>query len=457
MNGTSTIRFRLTLLFCFALSGAMGLGYFAVNGWLQYTSMHESLNLTYALEAQVNDLNVYRFSEKTYKSLKKSRAQLKPEHREKALSDIIQAYADKSPRLLKKRTKFFLKNEVEYRSFARSKMAYWQDKILYFSVLSVGTLLSALLFAIFYINKSVFSPMQELSSKMNDFLHDKYTYQFSVPAPNEVGHLQATFNSLAQRVLANMDELTDLDRAKTEFLNIASHELRTPLTSIKGSLSLLQSGVAGELNESSQNLMNIAEIETDRLIRLINDVLDLAKIEAGRLPLEKDWTDLNQFSEEAVKSLDGLAQTAGVQLKTDALPKVLIDMDSDRIQQVLTNLISNAIKFSPQGGAVTVSAELLKDGMIKICVNDQGKGIAPEDIDRIFEKFSQASGPDNPLVKGTGLGLAIARAIVTEHGGDMGVQSAVGKGSQFYFTLPNWKMSEELVEDINYQSQGVAA
>ncbi|MCB1513158.1 MAG: HAMP domain-containing histidine kinase, partial [Hyphomicrobiaceae bacterium] len=178
-----------------------------------------------------------------------------PKHREDALSDVIQAYAEKSPALLKKRIQHFLKNEKEYRSYTRNMMTYWQEKILYFGILSAVTLLTTLFIAIIYIQNSIFTPLKDLSKKMNDFLHDKYTYQFSVPAPNEVGHLQATFNALAQRVLNNMDELTTLDRAKTEFLSIASHELRTPLTSIKGSLSLLQSGITGELNDASKNLL----------------------------------------------------------------------------------------------------------------------------------------------------------------------------------------------------------
>ena len=124
---------------------------------------------------------------------------------------------------------------------------------------------------------------------MMDFLVDRYSFQFSQPEANELGDLQRTFNSLAQRVINTMDELKRLDQAKSEFLSIASHELRTPMTSIKGSLSLLGTGMIGTVDPACMKLIKVAEIETDRLIRLINDLLDLAKIEAGKLPLASNW------------------------------------------------------------------------------------------------------------------------------------------------------------------------
>ena len=454
----SLIHTRLKFLFTLAVLAFLGLGYVSYSGWNKYTSMHESLNLTYALEETVINLNVNKYDQRLYQELKVHRAKLTPKHRADAMSDVIAAYAEKSPWLLKKRVDHFLKNEQEYRRYARNMMAYWQNRVVYFAALAAGSLLAVFLFSVFYIRLSVFNPLKDLARRMNDFLNNKYSYQFSVPDPNEVGQLHATFNSLAQQVLSNMDELTTLDRAKSEFLNIASHELRTPLTSIKGSLSLLQSGVAGDVNDSSKNLMNIAETETDRLIRLINDVLDLAKIEAGRLPLEKEWKPVQVVIAETVASLQGLASAAGVKLEAGELPHLEIEVDVDRIKQVLTNLISNAIKFSPENGVVTVTADIDAHGSVRLSVNDQGRGIAPEDIERIFEKFSQATGPDNPLVKGTGLGLAIARAIVAEHDGHIGVESTVGKGSQFYFTLTSWRIPGQDANSGNIKTtQGAVA
>ena len=152
---------------------------------------------------------------------------------------------------------------------------------------------------------------------MLDFLNNRYSYEFTTPDNNELGKLQTTFNMMAQRVLDQIQELQGLDKAKSEFLSIASHELRTPLTSIKGSLSLLKGGVAGDMNAETANLLGIALDETDRLIRLINDLLDLAKIEAGSFPLEKNWVSLQELAEHAAKTLDGFAKTANVKIKVE--------------------------------------------------------------------------------------------------------------------------------------------
>jgi signal transduction histidine kinase len=290
---------------------------------------------------------------------------------------------------------------------------------------------------------------------MMDFLVDRYTFQFSEPDAHEVGDLQRTFHSLAQRVINTMDELKSLDQAKSEFLSIASHELRTPMTSIKGSLSLLASGVMGKIDINALRLVKIAEHETDRLIRLINDLLDLAKIEAGKLPLQSQWHSWDSFAEGTTQTLEGLAHNANVAIRVAPEPGLEVFMDSERIQQVLTNLISNAVKFSPQKETVLITTGRTQQGELIVRVTDKGPGISPEDQDAIFQKFRQASSAANPLVKGTGLGLAIAKAIVEEHGGSIGVQSVLGTGSTFHFTLPKCRRSGETTSVTN--GQGNAA
>lgn len=210
----------------------------------------------------------------------------------------------------------------------------------------------------------------------------------------------------------------------------------------------MRSGVVGKMNEMAENLLTIAENETDRLIRLINDLLDLAKIEAQKLSLSQDWASFNDLVKVSLESLQGLAQQAGVNLRAEALPPFEAYMDRDRIQQVLTNLLSNAVKFSPKGSTVIVTAEVNEKQEITIEVRDQGRGIAPEDQDAIFQKFRQATNSKNPLVKGTGLGLAIARALVEQHGGEIGLRSVVGEGSTFYFTLPEWRFTGQKQTEI---------
>lgn len=457
MTSLTQTSFRLKGLFLVALISFGFCAYQTSLDWFELLRQQNAVVASYEMEEFLKEISNQSYKDSHYDELKQARTQLEPPHRAEAMSDIVQAYAEKSPSLLKKRVDHFLKNEREFRSYIKNQTQHLTQGVRYYAVLGTLSLLGLFLFSIYYIQLSIFKPLRSLAKKMTDFLNNKYSYQFSVPEPNEVGHLQATFNAMAQQVLANMEELKTLDHAKTEFLSIASHELRTPLTSIKGSLSLLQSGVAGPMNDTTKNLITIAETETNRLIRLINDILDLAKIEAGRLPLQKEWSGLIPLFQNTLNGLSGLATSAGVELKIHpSTPHVEIEMDADRVQQVITNLLSNAIKFSPKGGRVEVKAELEPGGLVKIMVTDQGRGIAPDDIDRIFEKFSQASSPENPLVKGTGLGLAIARAIVDEHGGEIGVQSVVGKGSQFYFTLPNWRKSQIHLEHEDFTT-GVAA
>ncbi len=439
-----SIRKRLATM-TFASTAVLGtFSYLAYDAFSSYSDLSNQVQESIMLEDLSVEIKNSSLNSNHIKVLQKHRENLKPPHRMEALSDVIQSYADRNSRLLNRRVDHFVANEREYRKFVQPQLPYYADRVKYFGILSLVTMALTLFGGLAYLNAGVFEPLRQLSQKMIDFLNDRYTYQFSVPAPNEVGNLQSTFNSLAQRVLANMEDLQSLDKAKSEFLSIASHELRTPLTSIKGSLSLLKSGVAGTMNEATNRLLSIAGNETDRLIRLINDLLDLAKIEARKLPLNKEWHSLDLIVKNAFEGLDGLAKTAGVQLVQTDPSRIKVLADKDRIHQVLTNLLSNAVKYSERGKSVDVEIEICEDQKIEIRVIDHGKGIAPEDQELIFQKFRQATSPKNPLVKGTGLGLAIAKALVEEHAGNIGVRSNPGHGSVFYFTLKDWALDNQI-------------
>jgi PAS domain S-box-containing protein len=228
----------------------------------------------------------------------------------------------------------------------------------------------------------------------------------------------------------------EIDRMKTEFVSTVSHELRTPLSSIKGSLHLLLSDPGLQLDDTQRRLIDISVKNTDRLIRLINNILDVSKIEAGRMTLELGSFRPAEFITMAVEGIRGFADSRGVGLVQevpDDLPALQVDFD--RMVQVVTNLLSNAIKFSPVGGRVTVAARDL-GGEVEIRVIDQGRGIAPQDMGRLFHKFQQLDGSTVREVGGTGLGLAICRGIVEEHGGRIGVESQLGAGATFIVTLP---------------------
>lgn len=337
-----------------------------------------------------------------------------------------------------------LNTESEYRRIVSKNIQFLEERVFYFGFLALGFLGMMSLFLGLFSQFSVFSPIGKLSKRMNDFIHNRFTYKFEVPPPHEIGQLQATFDAMAEKVLRQVDDLKSLDQAKSDFLSIASHELRTPLTSIKGSLSLLNSGVVGALPPKSKDLLQIASVETDRLIRLINELLDLTKIEAKKMPLQRSWFNSTAMLQTTIASLQGFAGSAEIQLTFECDETLWVSGDPDRIQQVLTNLISNAIKFSPKGGLVLAKAEIHEVKGVCFSVKDQGRGIAPEDQELVFEKFRQATGPDNPLVKGTGLGLAIAKGLVEQHQGSIGLRSQPGVGSTFFFFLPDWKWGRDL-------------
>ena len=228
----------------------------------------------------------------------------------------------------------------------------------------------------------------------------------------------------------------EIDRMKTEFVSTVSHELRTPLTSIKGSLHLLLSDDGLVLDETQRHLVDISLKNTDRLIRLINNILDISKMEAGHIHLDLELHRPLDFVEMAVDGIRGFAESRGIAIEsgvTTELPTVRVDFD--RMVQVVTNLLSNAIKFSPERGLVTVGARRA-GGDLEVWVTDQGQGIAPEDVGRLFRKFQQLDGRTVRAVGGTGLGLAICRGIVEEHGGRIGVDSRPGEGATFTVRLP---------------------
>ena len=232
----------------------------------------------------------------------------------------------------------------------------------------------------------------------------------------------------------DITERRELERTKDEFTSIVSHELRTPLTSIRGSLGLLESGALGTLPEKGQRMVEIAVDNTDRLVRLINDILDIERIDSGKIHMRKQETDAEELVGRSVEGLAQFALDAEVKLVADARP-VPVHADPDRVIQALTNLISNAVKFSPAGSAVRVSAVRQEDEVI-FEVADEGRGIPEEHLDSIFERFQQVDASDSREKGGTGLGLAICRTIVENHGGRIWVESVPGEGSTFAFSLP---------------------
>lgn len=237
-------------------------------------------------------------------------------------------------------------------------------------------------------------------------------------------------------VQEDITERRRIERIKDDFVSVVSHELRTPLTSIRGSLGLLAGGAAGEMTEGARSLLDIAATNCERLVRLINDILDMEKLQSGKMVFVPVPVDLAALVEQAVLSNRAYAQGFGVELRLGESMPGRVLADPDRLHQVLTNLLSNAARHSPLGGAVEVRVRR-SGGKLVVEVADHGTGIPAEFQPRVFEKFAQAEVPPNGRRGGTGLGLSISHAIIERHGGRIWFESAAGAGTTFSFELAN--------------------
>jgi PAS domain S-box-containing protein len=262
------------------------------------------------------------------------------------------------------------------------------------------------------------------------------------PLDAELTAASVTFDGrpAVQMLIRDVSDRRAVERMKDELLSVLSHELRTPLTSIRGSLGLLDGGVLGPLSTRGQRMIGIAVRNTDRLIRLLNDVLDVERMQAGRLVLEPRLCPVAELIELAVAEMRGLAERSGVQLLVGSVEGV-VEADADRLVQVLTNLLSNAIKFSTAGGQVRLSA-VVHGQQVRFSVADQGRGIPADKLEFIFERFHQVDASDARVKGGTGLGLAICKSIVDQHGGQVWAESRLGHGSTFYVELRGSQKSD---------------
>ncbi len=257
-------------------------------------------------------------------------------------------------------------------------------------------------------------------------------------------NLRYAYTDLEQKVTERTRDLAvankrleELDRLKSDFVSNVSHELRTPLTAIKGAVDLVLREVAGPLTEKQIHYLTRVRSNTQHLAGLINDLLDLSKIESGKIEVKSTRVSLGGLLHEVVETLRPVAAEKVIALEATILePSILVWADREKVNQVLMNLIGNAIKFTPAQGRVTVSAS--RDGKegVQVSVSDTGPGIAPHEAEKIFDKFYQIAQVGNAKPKGTGLGLAICRALVELHGGRIWVESEISGGSTFSFTLP---------------------
>ncbi len=281
----------------------------------------------------------------------------------------------------------------------------------------------------FFITRSITKPISVLIDKTREIANGVFKGDLHLSSPPEIKELSQAVNFMCDRLRA-------MDQMKADFFSMMSHELRTPLTSIKVGTDMLLHGSGGEITKEQKDILDIIARESQRLIGMVNSILDLAKMEAGMMVFHFNPTDMMPLIHQAIAEIKPLAMGKEIRLQMEnpqSLP--MIKMDRERMLQVLRNFIGNAIKFTPRGGQITVSA-VPKEGILEVCVKDTGPGIPKENLTIIFEKFQHAPLQRSNSMRGSGLGLAIAKHIITAHGGKVWAESGPGQGSSFFFVLP---------------------
>jgi len=287
----------------------------------------------------------------------------------------------------------------------------------------------------FAISWSLVGAVTAMDASLGQIASGDFSRRVDIPNRDELGALAANLNRMNDELGRLYRELEAASRHKSEFLANMSHELRTPLNAIIGFSEVLDDRLFGELNDKQAEYIRVILTSGRHLLSLINDILDLSKVEAGRMELDLGTFNLRMALENALTLIRERAVRHGLALEL-TVDETLGDVVADerKLKQVLLNLLSNAVKFTPEGGRIDVRA-LPADGTIEVSVTDTGVGVAPEDQDAIFEEFRQV-GHASRKREGTGLGLALARKFVELHGGRLWVKSEVGRGSSFTFTLP---------------------
>jgi len=252
---------------------------------------------------------------------------------------------------------------------------------------------------------------------------------------DEIAELGNAFNETTSALAKLHNERLEIDNAKTEFLSITSHELRSPMTPMKAQLQMLQQEYFGKLTDKQKEGVEIIIRNADRLDNIIVDFLEISRIEAARLKFNFKMTDISKTIDEIIKFMDGFAKEKNIELVVEMEDLPMIEVDPDRLSQVLRNLINNAIKFSPENSKIITSAKF-KDNYIHFSVQDFGCGLNSENQIRIFEPFYQVESANKRRFGGTGLGLAICRGIIESQKGKIWVESQLGRGSKFSFTVP---------------------
>lgn len=287
----------------------------------------------------------------------------------------------------------------------------------------------------FFVSRSISKPITELYNAAKEFEKGNFEIRTNIKTHDEIAKLGEAINLSAQALGKIEKERKQLDKAKSEFLSMTSHELRTPITPLKAQIQMLQQQYFGRITEKQKKSLTIVLKNTERLSKMIEDFLEISRIEAARLKFNFKKINVNESIDETVQLMFGFAKEKNIKITTNIDEIPVTEMDGDRVGQVLRNLMHNAIKFSNNNSTIEIGAKV-KGEYIIFYVKDNGVGISPQDQIRIFEPFYQSEETVCREHEGTGLGLAICRGIVESQKGKIWVESTLGEGSTFYFTFP---------------------
>jgi signal transduction histidine kinase len=317
---------------------------------------------------------------------------------------------------------------------AQSSDSYGSSRRLFFVVGAVSLALAVLLGLV--LSGSLVGPIRQITARQGEIARGDFSRHIAVPNRDELGALAANLNVMSDELERLYGELATASRHKSEFLANVSHELRTPLNAIVGFSELLLLGTYGPLAEAQARAVTDVHDAGRHLLSVINDILDLSKIEAGKMELDLSRVSLRETLESGLRMHADRAGRAGVEMGLSIQPDdITLVADDRKVRQVVFNLLSNAVTFTPPGGRVDVSANLAGD-VAEVAVRDTGRGVAEADREIIFEEFRQGERRNGEPREGTGLGLPLSRRFVELHGGRLWVEPANGAGSTFRFTLP---------------------
>ena len=316
--------------------------------------------------------------------------------------------------------------------FYGQENALLKNSLITFFVIIIFATMAALI-----ISRRIIFPLQALSSKMKEVIGGKLDVKVGVESKNEIGEVSENFNQMIEKLREQHQRELAISQMKSEFLTVAAHQLRTPLSAVKWGMKMLLGGDFGKLTKEQEDFLTKSYQTNEKMIQIINDLLDVVKIEEGKFGYAFSYADISGIIEEAIQEQALLAEKRNIKIdfkKQEALPQ--IKLDARKIKLAIGNLLENSINYTLSGGFVEISLKPHDPDFIQVVVADNGIGIAKENMPRLFDKFFRGSNALKIQTEGSGLGLYITKNIVKGHGGDIRVESEEGKGTTVSLTLP---------------------